>query len=194
MKRVGIYMRVSTEDQSNDAQRLELLEYCRRQGWSNVREYTDKMSGAKWSRIGLSTMMADVRKHAIDIVLCVKLDRLGRSMAHLAQIFGELDKHDCRLVIPLQNIDTDTENPAGLMMRGMLAVIAEFERSLIRERTKAGLAAARARGSTLGRPKIALTEAEQATIAGHTGTVKALAEKLGCSMGKAHALRKAVAK
>jgi DNA invertase Pin-like site-specific DNA recombinase len=188
--RVALYLRVSTDDQTNEPQRIELLEYCRRQGWTDIREYTDKMSGAKWSRIGLSTMMADIRKHAIDAVLCVKLDRLGRSLAHLAQIFGELEQHKCALVIPSQAIDTTKDNPASIMTRGMLAVIAEFERGLIRERTKAGLAAARARGSVLGRPRMKLTDAEREVIASHKGTVKELAEKLGCSMGKAHALRK----
>lgn len=191
MKRVAIYTRVSTDEQTTDPQKIELREYSQRRGWSNVREFTDKISGAKSSRIGLNMLMDEVRKHRVDVVLCVKLDRLGRSLAHLAQMFGEFKTHGCALIATSQGIDTSDENPAGEMMRGILAVISQFERSLIVERTKAGLIAARARGKRLGRPRFEMTPDREQIIVEHgAGRVAELAAKLGCSVGKAHALAK----
>lgn len=194
MKRIAIYYRVSTADQTTEPQRLELNDYCRRRGWTaDLNEYSDKISGAKWSRVGLDALMRDVRKGKIDVVLCAKLDRLGRSLPHLAQLLGEMDAHRCALVCASQGIDTTDDNPAGRLQVHVLMAVAEFERSLIRERTKAGLVAARARGSVLGRPRFELTPGDRATVDAWResgGTFKALAAALGCSIGKAHHLAK----
>jgi len=197
MKRVGIYLRVSTADQSNDAQRLELLAYCERRGWADVREYADTISGAKWTRLGLDMLLADVRRGKLGAVVCEKLDRLGRSLTHLAQILGQLEAHNVALVVPSQGIDTTDGNPAGRLQLHILAAIAEFERSLIRERTKAGLVAARARGAKLGRPKFVLTGRRKGILAAWQAmdpetrpTVAALAKQMDCSVGTAHKLTK----
>jgi putative DNA-invertase from lambdoid prophage Rac len=201
MNRVAIYCRVSTSDQSIEAQQLELREYCARRGWSDVREYSDVISGAKHSRLGLDAMMKDVRKRSVHAVVCVKLDRLGRSLVHLVQVIGELAEHGVALVCPDQGIDTTDSNPAGRLQMHVLAAVAEFERELIKDRTRAGLAAARARGSKLGRPRFVMTpEGREVLDAWITRvrsqeaqpmTIAALAEKLGCSVGTAHALAKA---
>ena len=113
-------------------------------------EYTDTISGAKFTRTGLDRLMADVRKRRIDTILCTKLDRLGRSLPHLAQIIFELDGNGVALVCSSQPIDTSDENPAGRLIMHVLMAVAEFERSLIRERTRAGLKVARAKGVKLG--------------------------------------------
>jgi DNA invertase Pin-like site-specific DNA recombinase len=133
-------------------------------------------------------MMRGVRKHQFDAVLVAKLDRLGRSLPHLAQLIAELDSHKVALVATTQGIDTTEQNPAGRLQMHVLMAVAEFEREIIRERTKAGLKAALARGSTLGRKARQWTPEEIAAIKAHNGTVKELAQKLGASIGTAHKL------
>jgi putative DNA-invertase from lambdoid prophage Rac len=151
-KRIGLYLRVSNGDQTTEPQRLELHDYCSRRGWNVVAEYSDTISGAKFTRSGLDRLMTDIRKGRIDTVVCSKLDRLGRSLPHLAQLVFELDANRTALVCSSQPIDTSDENPAGRLVMHVLMAMAEFERSLIRERTRAGLKAARAKGVRLGRP------------------------------------------
>ena len=150
--KVAIYSRVSTDKQTHDSQLHELREYCRRRGWDSATEYCDVMSGAKFSRAGLDRLLAEVRRGKLDVIVCFKLDRLGRSLPHLAQIVGELSTHRVALVCPSQGIDTSGMNPAAQLQLNILMAIAEFERSIIQERVNAGLRAARARGVTLGRP------------------------------------------
>jgi DNA invertase Pin-like site-specific DNA recombinase len=101
---------------------------------------------------GLDDLMRAVRKRAIDVVLCVKLDRLGRSFPHLAQMIFEFDSNGVALICTSQPIDTSEENPAGRLIMHVLIAMAQFERSLIQERTRAGLKVARAKGVRLGRP------------------------------------------
>jgi len=191
MKRIALYLRVSTSDQTTDPQRAELLEYCKNRKWEDVTVFADTISGAKWTRTGLDAMMKAIRHRAIDAVLVVKLDRLGRTLNHLAQMVAEFDTNKVALICPSQGIDTSTDNPAGRVQLHVLMAISEFERSLISDRTKAGLANARAKGKTLGRPKFQLTPMKQAMVrkamAGEL-TFKELAAELGCSIGKAHAL------
>jgi DNA invertase Pin-like site-specific DNA recombinase len=199
MKRVALYYRVSTKQQTTEPQRLELLEYCERRGWTNLREYSDKMSGAKWTRIGLEMLMVDVRKHRVDVVVCVKMDRLGRSWKQMAQIVGELETHRCALVCTSQPIDTTEDNPAGRLTMQILIAVADFERELIRERTKAGLAVARANGKRFGRPRFELTDQRKAVLNAWLATppenriFSELAAALGCSVGTAFALAKKAA-
>src|SRR4029077_5749444 len=86
-KRIALYYRVSTDDQSTDPQRLELQDHCQRKGWSGAAEYCDTVSEAKFTRTGLDRLMAAVRKRKIDVILCVKLDRLWRRFSHLGPKF-----------------------------------------------------------------------------------------------------------
>jgi len=152
-KRVAVYGRVSTDAQSQASQLREVRAYLRRR-WpkAEVTEYLDKASGAKFSRQGLDALMASVRKGQVDIVAVYKLDRLGRSLQHLAQLIGEFESHGTALISTSQGIDTSESNPAGRLQMHVLAAVAEFERSVIRERINAGLAAAKERGATFGRP------------------------------------------
>jgi len=152
MKKIALYLRVSTDRQSTDSQAVELREYCLRRSWKDVAEYCDTASGAKFSREGLDALMRDVRKGRIDAIVAYKLDRLGRSLAHLAQLIGEMTTHRVALVIPAQGIDTSASNPASQLQLNILMAVAEFEREIIRERVNSGLRAARERGARLGRP------------------------------------------
>lgn len=151
--KVYLYARVSTDEQRHDSQLDELRSYCDRRGWKPAKTITDTISGTKSDRRGLDELMAAVRRGAVDVVLIYKLDRLGRSLPHLAQILAELEIHRATLVCTSQGIDTSDDNPAGRLQRNILAAVADFERALISERTRAGVSAARRRGKTLGRPK-----------------------------------------
>src|SRR4026208_2572886 len=112
--------------------------------------------------------MAKVRKDRVDVVGVYKLDRLGRSLQHLAQLISEFERHGTALVATSQGIDTSSSNPAGRLQMHVLAAVAEFERSVIVERINAGLAAARERGVKLGRPR---------TLDGHKAAVARLSRR-----------------
>jgi len=153
-KRIAAYGRVSTDAQSYTSQLREVRGYLRRR-WpkADVTEYLDKASGARFSRKGLDALMAEVRRGGVDVLAVYKLDRLGRSLQHLAQLIGEFEAHGTALIATSQGIDTSESNPAGRLQMHVLAAVAEFERSVIRERINAGLAAARECGTILGRPR-----------------------------------------
>jgi DNA invertase Pin-like site-specific DNA recombinase len=173
-KRIVIYGRVSTVEQRHDSQIDEVREYCRRRfdESADLTLITDVASGAKTSREGLDRMMKLVRRGKVDVVACFKLDRLGRSLNHLAQVIAELDQHGVALVATSQGIDTNHDSPAGRLQMHVLCAVAEFERTLIVERVRAGQAAARARGVRFGRP---------ATLSQHRACVTALLESgLSC--------------
>jgi Site-specific recombinases, DNA invertase Pin homologs len=151
--RIVIYGRVSTTDQSHESQLREVREYCsRRWGSAAITTITDTASGARTSREGLDRLMKLVRRGRVDVVACFKLDRLGRSLPHLAQIIGEFDGHGVAIVATSQGIDTNHDSPAGRLQMHVLMAVAEFERSLIVERVRAGQAAARVKGVKFGRP------------------------------------------
>src|SRR5438309_2429752 len=153
-KRIAVYGRVSTDAQSHASQLREVRAYVRRR-WpkAEVMEYLDKASGARFSRSGLDALMTDVRQGRVNVLAVYKLDRLGRSLQHLAQLISEFETHRTALVATSQGIDTSDSNPAGRLQMHVLAAVAEFEKSVIVERINAGLAAARERGATLGRPR-----------------------------------------
>jgi putative DNA-invertase from lambdoid prophage Rac len=153
-KRIAVYGRVSTDAQNHASQLRDVRAYVHRR-WprAEVIEYLDKASGTRFSREGLDAMRTEIRKGRIDAVAVYKLDRLGRSLKHLVQIVEELKTHKTALVVPSQGIDTSEDNPAGELQMNVLAAVAQFERSIIVERVKAGLVAARERGAKLGRPR-----------------------------------------
>src|SRR6266496_5404078 len=163
--KIAIYTRVSTDKQTHDSQLNELRDYCNRRNWTNVPEYRDVITGAKFTRQGLDKLMTDVRRGRLDVIVCFKLDRLGRSLPHLAQLVSELTANRVALVCPSQGIDTSGSNPASQLQLNILMAIAEFERSIIQERVAAGLRAAKAKGVKLGRPE---------TLSKHQAAVSAL--------------------
>jgi DNA invertase Pin-like site-specific DNA recombinase len=192
--KIAIYSRVSTDKQTHDSQLNELHDYCRRRSWNNVTEYRDVISGARFSRQGLDKLMADVRRNRLDVIVCFKLDRLGRSLPHLAQIVAELTAHRVALVCPSQGIDTSGLNPASQLQLNILMAIAEFERAIIQERVCAGLRAAKANGVRLGRPSTLLQHEQQVRdLLSEGWGVRAIARKLRISVGSAHKLARMVA-
>jgi DNA invertase Pin-like site-specific DNA recombinase len=124
--------------------------------------------------------MAAVRKGKVDCIVCYKLDRIGRSLVHLALIIDELSRLNVPLICVSQGIDTSSDNPVGRLQLGVLMAVAEFERSLIRERTKAGLVAARARGAKIGRPDKTTPHREEILALKAAGaSVRKIADQLG---------------
>jgi DNA invertase Pin-like site-specific DNA recombinase len=187
--KIAIYLRVSTDRQTTDSQAVELREYCTRRGWTNVIEYSDTASGAKFTRAGLDALMRDIRRGRIDAVVAYKLDRLGRSLPHLAQLIGEMTAHRTAVVIPAQGIDTSASNPASQLQLNILMAVAEFERDIIRERVNSGLRAARARGAHLGRPPVLLKHlprVRELVVGGNN--VSEIARKLALPYSSAHKL------
>src|SRR5471032_846144 len=155
MKRVAIYLRVSTDKQTTDNQRRELEAVAERSGWHVVTIYEDAgISGAKGrdKRPGLDAMMKAVNAKEFDMVAAWSVDRLGRSLTDLLGILQGLHDKGVDLFLHQQGLDTSTA--AGKAMFQMLGVFAEFERGIIRERVNAGLARAKAKGTKLGRRRI----------------------------------------
>src|ERR1700754_3320184 len=155
MKRVAIYLRVSTSKQETSNQRRELNAVAARSGWQIVKVYEDAgISGAKGrdKRPGLDAMMRGVNAKEFEMVAAWSVDRLGRSLTDLLAILQALRDKGVDLFLHQQGLDTSTT--AGRAMFQMLGVFAEFERGIIRERVNAGLARAKANGTKLGRRRV----------------------------------------
>ena len=150
--KVGIYLRVSTSDQTTLNQEIELVEYCKRNNYEIFKIYKDEgVSGTKTSRPQLDFMLQDMRNKLFDAIIVWKFDRLGRSTAHLLQVLEELKNKNVRLIATSQNIDTDT--PMGKFFFTILSGFAEMEREMIRDRIKLGLERRKKEGKLVGRPK-----------------------------------------
>ncbi|MFN3275075.1 MAG: recombinase family protein [Paracoccus sp. (in: a-proteobacteria)] len=148
-RRAAIYARVSTAEQHTDGQIARLREVAARAGWSIASEHVEVVSGAAKTRPEFDRMMTAVRRRRVDVVAAVDLTRPGRSTIGLMHLLDELRQTNCDLYVDREAIDTTTA--AGRMMYTFIAAVAAFERELLIERTKAGMAAARARGSQIGR-------------------------------------------
>ena len=159
--RVALYARVSTDKQSTENQLRELREVAIRVGWNVVGEFVDRgISGAKGpkDRPQLAALLRGVSRKDFDIVASWSVDRLGRSLLDLVSMLQELHSTGVDLYLHQQGINTTT--PAGKALFGMMGVFAEFERGMIQERVRAGLARAKAKGTKsgnpIGRPAVAL--------------------------------------
>ena len=183
MKRAAIYLRVSTIDQHTSNQEAELRQAAERAGWEVAKVYKDHgISGAKGrdKRPAFDALHRDAAKRQFDVVMAWNVDRLGRSLQDLVAFLSELHALKIDLFLHQQGLDTTT--PAGKAMFQMLGVFAEFERSIIQERVRAGLLRARREGKRLGRPPIApeLEKRIQAALAkpGRPG-VRKIADQFG---------------
>src|SRR5664279_6330069 len=151
----ALYARVSTSSKGQDPemQLTELREFASKRGWQIVGEFVDiGVSGSKDHRPQLDAMMRLAQARKVDVIVCWKLDRFGRSLRHLVDALAELQAVGCAFVSLRDNLDLTT--PAGRMMFHVIGAMAEFERELIREQVKAGLAHARSKGQIGGRPKV----------------------------------------
>ena len=184
--RVAIYARVSTTNgQSPEMQLSDLREYASRRGWEVVGEYVDQgVSGAKESRPELNRLMADVHKRHFDLVLCWKIDRFGRSLKHLVNALADLDSYGIAFVSFRDNLDLST--PSGRLMFQIIGAMAEFERSLIQERVKAGLRNAKLKGKTLGRPPLTLDRERIARLRASGASIREISAQLEVSTATIH--------
>jgi len=146
----AIYTRVSTNDQTNDNQLIELRKFCQNNNYEIVKEYSDTISGTKSSRPELDKMLKAMRDKEFKVVIVWKFDRLGRSTAHLLQVLDEMKNKKVRLIATSQNVDTET--PMGKFFYTILSGFAEMERAMTVERVNLGLKRARVEGKKLGRP------------------------------------------
>lgn len=182
---VVIYARVSTGDQTVENQLRDLREYAGNRGWSNVREFHDVCSGSKDSRPAWNDVWAQIKRRQIDILLVHGLDRIGRSLSHLVTILTTLTELDIALLSFRESIDL--RSPQGRLLAGLFALLAEFELSLIRERTCSGMRNAKAKGKQIGNRMryFDVDEATQLRDAGW-GQIK-IARKLGIGVGRINA-------
>jgi len=183
----AIYARVSTLDKGQDTevQLRDLRSYAQARGWIIAGEYIDKgQSGAKDRRPALDRMLKDVRKRKVDLVLCWRLDRLGRSLKHLILTLDELQSVGVGFVSYNENLDLTTST--GRLMFQLLGAFAEFERNLIKERVKAGLANAKVKGAKLGRPSPEFDEDELLRLRKSGVTIRGIAEILNLRKSFVH--------
>ena len=169
--RAGLYARVSTQDQQTiPMQTRALREYATRRGWTLALQVKEIGSGAS-QRERREQLLEAARRREIDVVLVWRLDRWGRSVTDLLATLQELEHLGVGFVSLTEALDLTT--PAGRAMAGLLAVFAEFEREVLRERVRAGLAHARQNGKRLGRPMTAALHADQVRKLYRAGTSKA---------------------
>jgi len=151
--RIVIYARVSTRDKQNIETQISFLQdYAKRNNLQITETYKDiGESGKKDSRPAFDKLLSDMREGKFEGVLVYKLDRIGRSLSHLLQLFQEFQNRKISFISATQNINTTT--PEGRMFLHLLMILAEFERELIVNRINAGLQRAKSEGRKLGRPK-----------------------------------------
>jgi DNA invertase Pin-like site-specific DNA recombinase len=181
--RVAIYARVSTNNgQDPGMQTRELREYCQRRSWEVEGEYVDAgVSGAKERRPQLDALLAACRKRRVDAVVVYRYDRFARSLRQLVNALEEFRSLGIEFISLHEGVDTSTPN--GRLVFGIFASIAEFERELIRDRVKSGIAAARSKGKRLGRPRVSLDLARIASLRASGRSWPQIAKALGLSVG-----------
>lgn len=194
-KRAALYLRVSTDGQTTDNQRLALQEVAARRGWEIVKVYEDRgISGAKGreARPGFHSALTDATRGRYDILMFWSIDRLGRSTATVTAALEELAAAGVAIYADKEAMDSST--PHGRAMLQMAAVFSELERGMIRERVNAGLARAKAAGKRLGRPKVGpdIEAAVAARLAEGAGILK-VAKEIGVGSGTVQRIRREMA-
>jgi DNA invertase Pin-like site-specific DNA recombinase len=193
--RAAIYLRVSRDDQTTENQRLVLAKVAGHRGWEIVHAYEDQgISGAKGrdQRPAFDQMLKDAVRRRFDILLVWSIDRLGRSVLHVANALAELDAAGIRLYCDQQGIDSST--PMGRAMIQMASIFGEQERSILRDRVKAGLERVRQQGVRLGRPKVSskVEDAIRRHLRAGNGILK-VARMVGCGSGTVQRVKREMA-
>ena len=162
MPKIAVYARVSTTDKGQDAenQLRELREYCTRHDWGILIEYVDSASAIK-NRPAFNQLLQDAASRRFDVLLVWKIDRLARSMSQFVATIQLLDFNGVRFISTTQGIDTDIANPASRLLMNVIASMAEFERALISERVKSGIARRQAKGLSFGGRKRIIVDAKE---------------------------------
>jgi DNA invertase Pin-like site-specific DNA recombinase len=181
--RAAIYARVSTNNgQDPGMQTCELREYCQRRGWEIEGEYVDSgVSGAKERRPQLDALLAACRKRRVDAVVVYRYDRFARSLRQLVNALEDFRSLGIEFISLHEGVDTSTPN--GRLVFGIFASIAEFERELIRDRVKSGIAAAKSKGKRLGRPRVSVDAARIAALRDSGASWSTITRQLGLSAG-----------
>jgi DNA invertase Pin-like site-specific DNA recombinase len=170
--------------QDPEMQTRELREYCERRGWELAEQFTDVgFSGSKDSRPGLNRLLADAWRRKFDAVLVYRYDRFARSLRQLVNALGEFEALGIHLISLHEGVDTSTPN--GRLVFGIFASIAEFERELIRSRVRSGLAAARAKGKRLGRPRVKVDGQRVSELRKQGVSWASICRQIGLSRGTA---------
>jgi len=184
--RAALYARVSTlAGQNPEMQLAELREYCARRCWDIVGEYMDAgVSGARERRPELDRMLAACRRRQIDAVVVYRYDRFARSLRQLVNALCEFDELGVQFISLHEGVDTSTPN--GRLVFGIFATIAEFERELIRERVRSGIAVARSQGKRIGRPCRHMDTARILELRGQGWSWSAIADELDAGLGTVH--------
>jgi DNA invertase Pin-like site-specific DNA recombinase len=188
MRRAALYLRVSTTGQTTENQERELRAVSARMACDITKVYSDHgISGAKGrdKRPAFDRLCRDAARREFDIVMAWSVDRLGRSLRDLIEFLSELHALGIDLYLQQQGLDTTT--PSGRAMFQMMGVFAEFERAMIAERVRAGLARARANGTRLGRPRLS-AETETA-IREASGSIRQIAVQFKVGIGTVARLR-----
>ena len=193
--RAAIYLRVSRDDQTTENQRLVLERVAGHRGWEIVQTYEDQgISGAKGrdQRPAFDAMLKDAVRRRFDILMVWSIDRLGRSVLHVANALAELDAAGIRLYCDQQGIDSST--PMGRAMIQMASIFGEQERSILRDRVIAGLNRVRQQGKRLGRPKVApkVENAIRTHLRAGNGILK-VARMVGCGCGTVQRVKREMA-
>lgn len=155
--KVALYARVSKSDDSQDPenQLLRLRSHAKEHGHEVYGEYVDRASGADPNRLELERMLADARGHRFSMILTVKIDRIARSMSNFYTVLQDLERFGVKFHC-VDQPEVSTDSAMGKLLMNILGAMAEFERELIRERTKAGLERTRAQGTVLGRKPVVI--------------------------------------
>ncbi len=183
MKRAAIYARVSTHNGQNPEMQLEEIRaFCSNRGWKIVEEYVDTgISGAKEHRPGLDRLLEACRRRLVDAVVVYRYDRFARSLRQLVNALEEFRALGIDFVSLHEGVDTSTPN--GRLVFGIFASIAEFERELIRDRVRSGLASAKAKGKRLGRPRVVVDRNRIAALRRAGTSWAKIGEALGVGEG-----------
>ena len=183
MKRAAIYARVSTHNGQNPEMQLEeVCAFCRQRHWEIDGDYVDKgISGSKEHRPALDRLLVACRKRKVDAVVVYRYDRFARSLRQLVNALEEFRALGIDFVSLHEGVDTSTPN--GRLIFGIFASIAEFERELIRDRVRSGLASAKARGKRLGRPRVPVDASRIAAMRSSGQSYASIARALGCGEG-----------
>jgi DNA invertase Pin-like site-specific DNA recombinase len=179
-KRVAVYVRVSTQDQSTEIQRNEIAAYLQARGWQKLSVYEDKKTGTTADRTKLKELLNAARMREFDILVIWKLDRLARSLKDLVTILNELSELGIEFISLKDNIDMTTSS--GRLMMHLIGAFAEFEAALIRERVRAGVANSRAKGTPWGR-KRTRDDTKIHTLRAQGLSLRQIAKQLNISLG-----------
>jgi len=182
-KRVALYARISTLNHGQDpeVQLRELRAYCERRGFEIADTYIDKgIKGSREHRPALDKLMTDCRKRLVDGVVVYRYDRFARSLRHLVNALEEFRALGIEFISLHEGVDTSTPN--GRLVFGIFASIAEFERELIRDRVRSGLAAARAKGKQLGRPRVEADARRIASLRDSGASWRTVSREVGVSV------------